>query len=112
VWECGRQTAASSLLGRVSCYLARVRSIPRKMPRLDFTRQFALPDDDEYLQFHCDLQFTATAELQALGSHDEWWWPDEERDLMAWARDVASRPEWALLVSRTPLTTEIYCEHT
>jgi hypothetical protein len=79
---------------------------------LDFTRQFALPDDDEYLQFHCDLQFTATAELQALGSHDEWWWPDEERDLTAWAMDVASRPEWALLASRTPLTTEIYCEHT
>src|SRR5687768_9571454 len=27
---------------------------------LDLTRQFGLPDSDEYLQFHCDLQYLPT----------------------------------------------------
>ena len=79
---------------------------------LDFTRQFALPDGDEYLQFHCELQYTATAELQALGSYDEWWWPDGGWDLTARAGDVSSRSEWALLAARPSPTTEISCEQT
>lgn len=79
---------------------------------LDLTRQFAVPGEDEFLQFHCDMQFSQTADLQALGSHDEWWWPDGGQELTAWAGEVAARPESVVLADKAPVLTEIYCDET
>jgi hypothetical protein len=77
---------------------------------LDLTRQFMMPDEDEFLQFHCDMQFSPTADLQALGSHDESWWPDGDQELTTWAGEVAAGPEWVALAGKTPVLTEVYCD--
>ena len=45
-------------------------------------------------------------ELGSLGSHDEWWWP-EDRDLGAWAAVLLKRSEWALLDGSAPFLVEL-----
>lgn len=78
----------------------------------DFTRQFALHDSDEYLQFHCTFHYAPSAELSALGSHTEWWFRDDGTDLTAWAGLVRQRPEWAVVTAARPLRVEIDCGET
>jgi hypothetical protein len=79
---------------------------------LDPVRQFAIPDEDEYLQFRCTLLFAPTPELDSLGSHEEWWWPEDGVPLSEWLTEVASRPEWAVLTAASPLDIEIGIEET
>jgi hypothetical protein len=61
-------------------------------------------------RFHCDMRFSPTADLQALGSHDESWWPDGDQELTTWAGEVAAGPEWVALAGKTPVLTEVYCD--
>jgi|SRR5215472_1064711 len=79
---------------------------------LDLTRQFGLRDSDEYLQFHCDLQYLPTPPLGALGSHAEWWFPGDGRQLPEWVDAVNQRPEWQVLESALPTAVEVYCDET
>jgi hypothetical protein len=79
---------------------------------LDAVRQFAIPDEDEYLQFHCTLIFAPTPELESLGSHEEWWWPEDGVPLPEWSAVVASRPEWAVLTAASPIDIQIRIEKT
>jgi hypothetical protein len=78
----------------------------------DLTRQFCLRDSDEYLQVHCDLQYLPTPRLQALGSHTEWWFPEDGRHLLEWVDAVNQRPEWPVLESALPTAVEVYCHET
>lgn len=78
----------------------------------DLTMQFVVPDDDEYAQFHCDLQYLPTPQLRGLGSHSEWWWPDDGPDLRVWVDAINQRPEWAILKSMKPTVVEISCDGT
>lgn len=74
---------------------------------LDLTRQFALPGEDEYLQFHCDVQFAPRPELLALGAYNEWWFRDSGGDFAKWGSSLLARPEWSVLKERQPLTVEL-----
>jgi hypothetical protein len=76
----------------------------------DLTRQFGLPDSDEYLQFHCDLQYLPTPAVEALGSHTEWWFPSDGRQLPEWVGTVNQGPEWPVLESMVPTAIEVYCD--
>ncbi|TDX02707.1 hypothetical protein EV647_0925 [Kribbella sp. VKM Ac-2566] len=78
----------------------------------DLTRQFGLPDSDEYLQFHCDLQYLPTPRLEVLGSHSEWWFPGDGKQLPDWVASVNQRPEWPVLESALPTAVEVYCDET
>ncbi|WP_433020308.1 hypothetical protein [Kribbella sp. CA-294648] len=79
---------------------------------LDLTRQFGLRDSDEYLQFHCDLQYLPTPRLELLGSHNEWWFRGDATPLPEWIAAVAQRPEWSVLESALPTAVEVYCAET
>lgn len=78
----------------------------------DLTRQFGLRDSDEYLQFHCDLRYLPAPPLRALGSHSEWWFPGDGRQLPEWVDVVNQRAEWIVLESARPTTVEVYCDET
>ena len=78
----------------------------------DLTRQFGLRDSDEYLQFHCDLQYLPTPRIEALGSHSEWWFRGDGSQLPEWVAAVEQRPEWAILESALPVAVEVYCDET
>ena len=78
----------------------------------DLTRQFGLPGSDEYLQFHCDVQYLPTPELQALGSHTEWWFPEDRSRQAEWVHLIDQRPEWTVLRSARPTAVEIHCDQT
>ena len=78
----------------------------------DLTRQFGLRDSDEYLQFHCDLQYLPTPRIEALGSHSEWWFRGDGSQLPEWVAAVEQRPEWAILESALPVAVELYCDET
>ncbi|MFG1620517.1 hypothetical protein [Kribbella sp. NPDC049227] len=78
----------------------------------DLTRQFGLRDSDEYLQFHCDVQYLPSPALEALGSHTEWWFPGDGRQLPEWVAAVNQRPEWSVLESMHPTAVEVYCDET
>jgi hypothetical protein len=78
---------------------------------LGLVRQFALFDDDELMQFHCNLQFAATPELRALGRYDEWWFLDEGAPAV-WFERIRARPEWPLLTAQLPIAVDIDCEGT
>ncbi|MEI8407377.1 MULTISPECIES: hypothetical protein [unclassified Kribbella] len=79
---------------------------------LDLTRQFGLRDSEEYLQFHCDLQYLPTPRLEVLGSHSEWWFRGDGRQLPEWFAAVNQRPEWPVLESALPTAVEVYCDET
>ncbi len=79
---------------------------------LDLVRQFAQARGDEYLQLHLDVQYPADEAFSALGRHDEWHFMEPTSDLTAWARSLASRPEWGLLNDRRPVAVEIYLDET
>ncbi|MFK4086132.1 hypothetical protein ACI2LF_18620 [Kribbella sp. NPDC020789] len=76
----------------------------------DLTRQFGLPHSDDYLQFHCDLQYLPTPAVEVLGSHAEWWFPGDGRRLPEWVYAVKRRPEWPVLESVFPTAVEVYCD--
>jgi len=76
------------------------------------TRQFGLRGSDEYLQFHWDLQYLPSPRLQALGSHSEWWFPDDGRPLPEWIDAIGQRPEWPVLESALPTAVEVDCDET
>jgi hypothetical protein len=63
---------------------------------LDLGRQLAVADKDEYVQVHLGLTFPPTADLEALGSYDSWYWP-ADGPLDQWASSVRSRPEWRVV---------------
>lgn len=78
----------------------------------NLTRQFAMEDGDEFLQFSCDLQFRPTAALEELGVGHIWWSPDDDQVVTAWVRAVEAGREWALLEGQVPLAVEIDCRET
>ncbi len=78
---------------------------------LDLTMQFAVAGEDEYLQFHCDVQFAPTRDLTELGQHSEWWFADVGL-LEEWASSVRARPEWPVLDALTPFTVQVSLDGT
>jgi hypothetical protein len=50
--------------------------------RLDLTRQFAVRDEDEYLQFRCELRYEPLDVHVRLDRFDEWWWYDDPAPLV------------------------------
>jgi hypothetical protein len=79
---------------------------------LSLTRQFGLRGSDEYLQFHWDPQYLPSPRLHALGSHSEWWFPDDGRLLPEWIDAIGQRPEWPVLESALPTAVEVDCGET
>lgn len=63
---------------------------------VDLVRQLAVEGDDEYDQIRLELTFAPTADLQALGTYDEWHWPTDGPTLDEWSEAVRSRPEWTV----------------
>jgi hypothetical protein len=81
--------------------------------QLDLVRQFAVPDEDEYLQFDCEMTFALDSALTALGSYDQWWWfPADDQELDLWAAAISGRPEWHELARRQPLAVELSIDGT
>lgn len=78
---------------------------------LDLTRQFAVRGSDEFVQFHCDVQFDTRPGLAALGRHDEWWF-SEEGNLDAWGAALRARPEWGVLASLAPVAVDVNVDET
>jgi hypothetical protein len=76
----------------------------------DPVRQFAVPDEDEYVQVHLQMQFAP--DLAALGQHTEWWFADSAIALNDWAQAISRRPEWRTLGQLRPSRVEIYQEET
>ena len=79
---------------------------------LDLTRQFALPDSDEYLQVHLDVQFVPDDALRSLGRHEEWWWRDQGQALGVWAEALRGRGEWDVLREREPVAVDLRADET
>ena len=78
----------------------------------DLTRQFALPDDDEHLQLHCELLFAPADALLALGASHAWWFRDGDVDLAQWGSDLRERREWPVLAEHVPRTVELRLDGT
>lgn len=78
----------------------------------DLVRQFAVPDEDEYLQFHCQMTFESDSAMTRLGRYDEWWFPRQELGLGPWADAISGRPEWHELERRQPLSVELSIDGT
>ena len=79
---------------------------------VSLVRQFAIPDEDEYVQFHCDLRFAPTDGLVALGNLHAWWWPSEGPSLVEWFADIRARPDWSGLSSLAPRSVETWVDTT
>lgn len=78
---------------------------------LDLTRQFAVPGEDAYMQFHCDVQLAPTGDLLSLGSHDEWWFRGAA-GFEDWASGLRSRAEWSLLNKYEPVAVRLHLDKT
>lgn len=79
---------------------------------LDLVRQFSGVDEDEYLQFHCDLRFTPSDELDALGRLEDWWWPEAGPTLDQWLEGIAGRPELRFLAAARPTFVAAWVDQT
>ncbi|MGW0964621.1 hypothetical protein [Streptomyces sp. NPDC002516] len=68
---------------------------------LDLTRQFELCDRNgahyHYEQVHCELRYTLTPALEALGTFASWFFHNAEDDLEEWARELTEQPAWTLI---------------
>lgn len=72
------------------------------------TRRFALENlEHDLWQFSCDLQFSPSDGLLALGTEHEWWGPDAGPSLTTWAENRRTGPEWTVLAHLEPLAIEI-----
>jgi hypothetical protein len=66
-------------------------------------RQLATDTQGAQAQVECRLKFTMTEDLAGLGSFHQWWFPEPGTARDEWFDAIASRPEWRLLNSLTPL---------
>ena len=78
----------------------------------DFLRQVQLPDDDEFVQIHCEFEFEPTPALRALGTFEEWWFRDDDGPLEAFLDDMESSAEFRAAKALTPTRARLYADET
>ena len=78
----------------------------------DFLRQVQLPDDDEFLQIHCEFQFSPTPDLRELGVFEQWWFSDEGDSPSTYFDEIEARPEFRAVSMLTPTQGRVFADET
>ncbi|GAA3918567.1 hypothetical protein GCM10022244_29740 [Streptomyces gulbargensis] len=83
----------------------------RPMFTVDLTRQLNVSDDserDHYVQVRCELRYTPTLDLDALGSFHSWFFYDTDPDLDGWFAAMGER--LGPLLDRAPAGIDLFEE--